>query len=380
MDSPTIHMEPDDNRGPALLTIYVVQCSLALAFLALRLWARISIHTLGWDDFFMVITWVVHAVATIFVGIVSTHGGYRHSYHLEPEQLRFLARINTISQFPGIVSPATGKAAICLLFMRVFGTISTWRKAFIWALMTVNIIDCIICLVVVYARCASPEALWDPATRTSARCWDPGLYNTIMVTLQSLNCCFDFVLAAVPITFIWGLRFSLLKRIGLILSLGGGFFSGICAAFKVKALSMLIQRSEFPSVSFGLYAWTSSEISVIILCGCIPTLMPLWDRFERNLRSFIAKSQPSSFREPRERRRRPTCRVRRASSIELSRSNARSDTVVSSLGAKAFDDDSHGSQSTFLKTTRSFISRHDEGTSIQVTKSFHVDYSVPHEV
>lgn len=327
----------------------------------------------------MVVTWVTHAVATIFVGIVSANGGYRHSYYLEKEQLKFVTKINVIGEFPGNVCQLTGKTAICFLFLRVFGPISKWRKSLIWLLMILNIVDCVISIIITYAQCSNPAALWDPELMPTTRCWDAKLQNTAMIIFQALNCCFDFILASIPVTFIWGLRFSLLKKIGLVLSLSGGYFSGICAAFKVKSITVLIQRADFPRATFSLYVWASTEICVIILCGCIPTLMPLWDRFEKNFRSFITKSQPSSSRAPQERRQRPTCRVRRVSSLDLTRSVGRSDTVVSSLGAKAFDDDSNGTQSTCSQNTRSIISRQDEATSIQVTRSFQVDYSVSQE-
>ncbi|KAI1771935.1 hypothetical protein F4818DRAFT_183923 [Hypoxylon cercidicola] len=378
MNSSTVPTEPDDNRGPTLVTIYVIQCSIALVFLALRLWARFSIHTLGWDDFFMSITWVAFAIATVFAAIVAAGGGYRHPYYLEPEQLKYVTRLNWISQPWGIIAQGTGKIAICFLFFRVFGTISTWRRYLIWFLMILTIIDCTLSIVFAYVQCDDPKALWDPEVRSRTHCWDPDLLDATMITVQALNCSFDFILAIIPVTFIWKLRFPLLKRIALILSLSGGFFSGICAAFKVKSLTILSHRSDFPRITYGLYIWASSEICVIILCGCIPTLMPLWDRFEKNFRSFMARSQPSSSQAPRERRRKPTC-MRRGCSIELSGSHGRSDTVVSALGAKAFSDDSYETRSTYSQNTKPIIPRQDERVSIQVTKSFQVDYSNPQE-
>lgn len=57
MSSPN-HLESDIDRGTTMIAIYSVQCVISLLFLLLRLWARIINRGKGWDDAFMVITWV----------------------------------------------------------------------------------------------------------------------------------------------------------------------------------------------------------------------------------------------------------------------------------------------------------------------------------
>lgn len=320
-----------------------------------------------------------HALATAFVWAVSANGGYRHAYYLDPEQLMYVTRLNWLSQPYDIVAQGTGKVAICFLLLRLFSAISRWRKGMIWVVLILNSINCILTIVFTYVRCDDPAALWDPAVREKTYCWDANLQNATMLTVQSINCSFDFILAIIPITFIWRLRFPLLKRVGLILSLGGGFFSGICSAFKVRSLVSLSHHDDLPRSTFDLYVWASCEICVIILCGCIPTLMPLWDRLERNFRSLISKTQPSGTQAPRERCRKPTC-MRREFTTELRGSVGRSDTLVSSLGAKAFGDESIDSRSACTQNPRSITPGQDERTSIQVIKSYQVDYSNPREV
>ncbi|XXH05981.1 hypothetical protein Hte_012426 [Hypoxylon texense] len=373
-----VYPEPDDDKGPAMVTVYVVQCSLALLFLILRLWARLSIHTLGLDDLFMGITWITYAVATGFAWVVSANGGYRHSYYLDPEQSLYVTRLSWISQPWDIFAQGFGKIAICFLLLRIFGAISRWRKCLIWVVLVLNSINCLLTIVFTYVKCENPEALWDPAVRARTRCWSAGAQNSTMLTLQSVNCSFDFILAIIPTTFIWRLRFPLLKRIGLVLSLGGGFFSGVFSALKVKSLVTLSDDDDIPRSFFDLFIWASCEICVIVLCGCIPTLMPLWDRFEKNLRFFISKSAPPSTEAPQERRRKPTCM--RGFTTEIRGSVGQSDTLVSSLGAKAFEDESIDSRSASIPNAKSVPSGQDEGASIQVIKSYQVDYSNPSEV
>ena len=50
--------DPDIDRGPIIIGVYSAECFLSLIVLILRLWARSSISAVGWDDIFMIITWV----------------------------------------------------------------------------------------------------------------------------------------------------------------------------------------------------------------------------------------------------------------------------------------------------------------------------------
>lgn len=54
--------------------------------------------------------------------------------------------------------------------------------------------------------------------------------------------------------------------------------AGICAAVKTNQLYTIGNRSDFTWAVFDLYIWTEVEISLVIFCGCIPPIKPLFDR------------------------------------------------------------------------------------------------------
>ena len=49
-------VQSDRNRGPALMAIFWVQCTIALFFISLRCYARILIKKIGKDDWIMLAT------------------------------------------------------------------------------------------------------------------------------------------------------------------------------------------------------------------------------------------------------------------------------------------------------------------------------------
>ena len=52
--------------------------------------------------------------------------------------------------------------------------------------------------------------------------------------------------------------------------------TGICAAIKASKLGTLNARSDFTWETFSLFLWTGIEIILLIICGSIPALKPIY--------------------------------------------------------------------------------------------------------
>ncbi|KAI0141210.1 integral membrane protein [Xylariaceae sp. FL1272] len=287
---------PDVDRGPTLIGVFAAEAAVSLVFLSLRVWARFSISAVGWDDVFMIITWVLFAVLTSFVGVFAGSGGIRHLYYLPKEQAIYTTRLNWIGQPFGIIAVATGKVSVGLLLLRFIPPAAKWRRRFIWVAMGLTLITNSLAVVFTYAQCKNPAALWDPDVRGTTPCWDPKIQSDFSIFTGSFNSFVDFVFALLPITIVWKLHMSTRKRLGLAALLGGGSLSGISAAIKTSELRSLTVRTDETWATFSLYLWTGIEIFVIIVCGCICTLKPLWIRvFGKKSTGSYGYSNDSSF-------------------------------------------------------------------------------------
>lgn len=209
---------------------------------------------------------------------MGSNGGTRHVYYLTAPQATYVVRLNYIAQPFGIMAVATGKLAVGFLILRLVGSTSKWRKYSLWFLMILTTIISILAAVFTFTQCQVPAALWNPALRQTTHCWEPAVQSNFSIFSASLNSAIDFILALMPISIIWHLQLSLRKRIGVVFLLGCGVLSGVCAAIKTANLVALAARSDLTWETFKLYLWTSSEIFLIIVCGSIPTLRPLWDK------------------------------------------------------------------------------------------------------
>lgn len=69
--------------------------------------------------------------------------------------------------------------------------------------------------------------------------------------------------------------------------------TGICAAIKASKLSTLNARSDITWETFQLFLWTGIEIILLIVCGSIPALKPIY--------AICMGHRPGSYRSSRHR-------------------------------------------------------------------------------
>ena len=55
--------------------------------------------------------------------------------------------------------------------------------------------------------------------------------------------------------------------------------ASIFAAIKVYYLSTLTARADLTYITFDVMCWAGAELFVIVICGSIPTMKPLYDRY-----------------------------------------------------------------------------------------------------
>lgn len=308
------------------------------------------------------------------MGFIGSNGGTRHVYYLEQYQMQYVLKLNYIAQPFGIVAVGTGKIAVGFTILRVLGSTSKYMKRSLIALMTLTGIITIVTAIFTFTQCEVPAALWEPSIRSTTFCYDPSIQSNFSIFSASWNAAVDFVLALSPASFIWRLHLTVRKRVGLIMLLGCGMLSGVCAAFKTAQLVSLAARSDLTWETFNLFAWVSAEIFVIILCGSVPTLKPLWDRvFHQGAWSMSQRyasgqyiseegSRKSRFGQPRH------------AGHELRSLENLTGTVSSVITAGEGGRGGMASRPLDVDSTRHSIPSQDENEVIHVTHSVHLDW------
>lgn len=232
------------------------------------------------------------ACLTVFVGLIGINGGTRHEAYIQPPSHRsYVLMLSWVAQPFGIFAVGLGKISVGFLILRILGRTGKRRQYCIWALVVLTFIFTVTNVIFNFVQCSPTSALWDASVRASGhfKCWDSSIESDYSIFTASFNAFVDLVLALMPVTIIWGLKMPLSKRLGLIALMGCGVFGAICTIIKARLLTKLTARSDFTWQTYDLYLWVSAEITIIILCGSIPTFKPLWDRFVKRKPTLSSK-------------------------------------------------------------------------------------------
>ena len=125
-----------------------------------------------------------------------------------------------------------------------------------------------------------------------------------LTTIIALNVCADAVLAFVPASLVYNLNLELRKRATLCILLGLGILAGVCGIVKEVYVATLSGHADITWDVYSLTNWAGSELFVILFCGSVPALKPIWDKtIRRQIYSprrvhieSAGQTQPSSNR------------------------------------------------------------------------------------
>ncbi|KAL8787321.1 MAG: hypothetical protein Q9195_007816 [Heterodermia aff. obscurata] len=265
----------DVNRGPGLTAIYCTECGIALMVVLARAWARISIRNVGKDDWCMFVTMALFIALTIVVSLFAASGGVRHAYYMSESKLLHVTKLGFIAQPIATIAQGLSKISVAFLLLRILGNvILPWRKVLLWLVIIITAILSIIQSFLTFYQCKNPEALWNPVVAKTTSCWNPIVQTNFAIFTSSWNVAMDFLLAFFPLTIVYGLQMSGHRKIAISVLLGLGMFSGICAAIKTAKLYALASRAD--------PLWAEAELFVVIICGSIPTIKILYERYFTN--------------------------------------------------------------------------------------------------
>ncbi|MCJ1356587.1 MAG: hypothetical protein MMC33_006582 [Icmadophila ericetorum] len=268
----------DQDRGLAVRIFYVAGSGICFTLLVLRFWARYRIRALGWDDWIMALA-VAILIALATVGTIMTlKGGCKHIYYLLIEggtgALVEVAYLFYICQPLAIMGIAVSRTSVAVLVLRILGPNSVWRKRFLWFSIASTLLISTLTSILLFVACKPVTGLWNPFIE--ADCWNPDIDTNLAIFASAWNVFMDVCLALIPVTIYWNLNLSLKKRIALCFLTGMGILAGISGTVKASKLYESIQL-DFTWASYDLLMWNGVETILIIICGCLPTLKPLYD-------------------------------------------------------------------------------------------------------
>ncbi|KAI1123692.1 hypothetical protein F5Y10DRAFT_251273 [Nemania abortiva] len=294
-DVMSAQLPPDESRSTALEALLWTEFSVASVFIFLRLTTRHLKRSLGLDDVLMTGSWLFFIATAVAVQFAAqSSGGMRHQVYLTPEEISYQLFITYVVLVVSILCTALGKIAIGATILRIVSSASSSERWIVWAVIAVTTVSSIIDIFISLFQCGrDPRAIWDFELQARATCLDAealNRYTTFTAVWQSFA---DFVFSVLPIFIVWRLRMPRQRK--LILTFGLGLTLLTAGAAAAKSSYIARQSSDYTWDLFNVYAWLSTEALLIIMCGSIPSIYPMWSHmFQQRRRGEGYRSHESA--------------------------------------------------------------------------------------
>lgn len=240
-----------------------------------------------WDDWMVVIAlvdcWAMTALRLVMVG---HFGQGKHAADLPPETVVKYDKSFIAVQMLYFVDVVATKAAFLFLYYRIFG-VKVWFRRTLYFLAFLIIGYFIACPIIAVAGCTPVSYYWDK--NQSGSCIDEvkfyranGIANVIL----------DFIIFCLPVPLTLRLNTTLRQRLIISSIFILGFFVCIISIIRIVAFEGS-NPNDMTWSTVETSMWSSIEQALSIICACLPTLRPL---FQRLYGSHVGNSnQPNNY-------------------------------------------------------------------------------------
>ncbi|TVY88101.1 hypothetical protein LAWI1_G005889 [Lachnellula willkommii] len=237
-------------KGQQLLAVMWVETSLAGGIIGLRWYTRSFVGgRVGPDDFILMASWVLMLAFACLISAAVHYGMGTHVDQLDINQVTHGVLMILIGQSAVALAMGLSKTAVAIFLMRI--VTKTWHKIVLWFWIVTIMFLSLLVAIAVFAQCTPTKSIWDPRVKAAGQVCHMNLALAAEV-LCSWSAAMDFFLAVYPWFVLWSVNIKRKERITICISLSLGVFDSVM--------------------------WTMSELTLTIICVCVPALRPLYNR------------------------------------------------------------------------------------------------------
>ena len=133
-------------------------------------------------------------------------------------------------------------------------------------------------------RCIPIHALWDLlGVVKDKKCWSTTAVRAHIISISTVNIATDFILAAMPITFLRNIQRPLRERVivGILMALG--VCAGVASIVKIYTATQIGRTGDVQVEGIKVGMWSLVEELLGFIAACVPCLR---SQFQRVLRHF----------------------------------------------------------------------------------------------
>ncbi|KAK4225276.1 hypothetical protein QBC38DRAFT_268660 [Podospora fimiseda] len=270
---PTPNYINPETRGPALLIVEIITLPLALIVLILRFYVRV--HMMGkieTDDWLMLLAAIFGTGVTVVVILASSLYGWNiHIWDLKFEQMIKGRQVSLAAQALFVFATSFAKCSILVSYLRLAPQ-GSWFRKLTWGTIVWIVLFNSAFTVVLFTQCRPTSSYWN-ILLGSRDCIKEG---PPLLTQAAFTVIADFVVWVLPLPTLYKARLPLSQRIALIVLFSFGGVVVIGAVLRTYWIYYVIEKTyDVTWEGFHLWIWTSVEVHLGVICGCVPWLKSL---------------------------------------------------------------------------------------------------------
>ncbi|CAD6593760.1 MAG: hypothetical protein ASARMPRED_007916 [Alectoria sarmentosa] len=274
--SPPAGTIPNFHDPPNLDAFVALTIALCVTFgtlaVVLRMYTKVFIlRALAWEDYVIVLAWLLQIGQTIPSGIVTRYGGGTHMWNVQLQTFfDMLYWVNIAAVVYGILVFFI-KLSILLQYLRIFAPtrkgnmfiyvgvhLCIWSNLIFYLIVTVFEIDI----------CSPRKKIWNPMM-TTGHCYS---VNATFQGTGIFNVISDFTILILPMPCVWRLRLPLKKKILMTAIFATGFFACITSILRTYYTWKIVQSPDITYNMVRMGMWTYAELSTGIVISCLPVI------------------------------------------------------------------------------------------------------------
>lgn len=245
-----------------LFLYYLVRMGLIFAtcvvvVVGLRVFARVKAARLGYDDWIIVVCWLVFLATAVVASLVVSWGFGKHIYDIPPADRPRARRGQVMGTSVVILSFASPKFGITATVQRATSPPTTfWRRMFAanWLLCTASFLFLLSVSVFQFAQCRPVAYQWGERVPGTGSCIGSEVNIRLAYASSAFSTALDLYFSLLPAAIIWKLQMSQRSRLLMIMVLGGAGSATVASVVKMWKLGDAIaQIADDPTCKY-LYA------------------------------------------------------------------------------------------------------------------------------
>lgn len=315
---------PDASLKREMYSVEIVFLVLAILSVCGRYWARYrSVASFGADDWLVLASLILLFVTFAMNAIMFENGLGLPADRVPMAYLITIGKALFSDTILYLIILATIKVAILHMYCRVF-PIHSFRLA----ARILSVVTCIWSLMFVLLcvfQCTPVAKAWDPNVQGKCMNLRMGYIGNAIPNILT-----DVVMLLMPLYHVWHLQIKLAQRIAVSCIFLLGAFVIVASAYRFSRI-LKVDPADLSYTLKQPTMWSFVEVSVALICACLPMMKPLLAAFLHMLgikrSNKTGQSTPTSANLPStlDSKRRPCCFKKKMSEFSVLDEEERSD-------------------------------------------------------